>query len=102
MPVGVDAYGFVTDTVVRLEIRGLVQGVGYRWSMAEQARRLGICAWGRNRREGSVEATPAGPREAVNALIAWARGGPGSAAVEAVDVFESHRVFETFEQRPTA
>jgi len=92
----------MTDTVVRLEIRGLVQGVGYRWSMAEEAKRWGIRGWVRNRRDGSVEATIAGSREAVDRLIVWARRGPGSAVVEAVDVFESGGVFEAFEQRPTA
>lgn len=91
----------MTDTVVRLEIRGLVQGVGYRWSMAEEAGRVGIRGWVRNRRDGSVEATLAGSREAVDRLISWARRGPGPAAVDAVEVFESQGVFETFEQRPT-
>jgi acylphosphatase len=92
----------MTVTVVRLEIRGLVQGVGYRWSMAEEAQRQGIRGWVRNRRDGSVEATVAGSREAVDRLIVWARRGPDSAVVEAVDVFESEGAFETFEQRTTS
>ncbi len=92
----------MTDTVVRLEVRGLVQGVGYRRALAEEARRLGIRGWVRNRLDGSVEATLAGTREAVDSLIRWARRGPSSAVVEAVDVVEGQGVFETFEQRPTA
>lgn len=89
------------DTVARLEIRGLVQGVGYRWSMAEEARRMGIRGWVRNRRDGSVEATVAGPQAAVDRLVAWARRGPASAVVESVEVFETEGSFETFEQRQT-
>ena len=88
-------------TVLRLEIRGRVQGVGYRWAMVEQARRLGLGGWVRNRLDGSVEATVAGPPDAVDLLVAWARQGPGSAVVDVVDVFADDGSFDAFEQRST-
>ena len=91
-----------TETVLRLEIRGRVQGVGYRWSMVEQARCLGVRGWVRNRRDGSVEAMVAGPAQAVEQVVAWARSGPRSARVAAVEGFAAEGRFETFEARPTA
>ena len=89
-------------TVLRLEIRGRVQGVGYRWSMVEEARRLGVRGWVRNRHDGSVEAMVAGPPEAVARILAWARQGPPAAAVAAVDVFAGEGSHDTFDARPTA
>jgi acylphosphatase len=91
----------MAETVLRLEIRGLVQGVGFRWAMADQARRLGVRGWVRNRRDGSVEAMVAGAVDAIEQIVAWARRGPGSAVVASVEVFAGEGSFAAFEQRPT-
>jgi acylphosphatase len=89
-------------TVVRnLNIFGEVQGVGFRYHFSEQAQRLGITGWVRNRRGGSVEAMIAGSPEAVEALLAWARLGPPAARVERVEVSEAQGAFVGFEMRPT-
>jgi acylphosphatase len=89
-------------TVVRLEIRGQVQGVGYRWSMVEQAGRIGVTGWVRNRRDGSVEAMVAGDADAIEQMIEWAKRGPRSAVVSAVGVHPGEGSFESFELHGTA
>ena len=90
------------EVVLRLEIRGVVQGVGYRWSMVQEARHLALGGWVRNRRDGSVEAVVAGPAAAVDKIVRWAHRGPRGAQVASVEVFASEGEFSLFEQRPTA
>jgi len=67
-----------------LRINGRVQGVCYRASMTEEATRLGLQGWVRNRQDGSVEALAQGPASAVQALIDWAHQGPRMARVDEV------------------
>ena len=89
-------------TVVRnLKIFGQVQGVGFRYHFSEQAQRLEIRGWVRNRRGGSVEAMIEGSPEAVEALLAWARLGPPAARVERVEVSPGEGAFAGFELWPT-
>ena len=70
----------------RVVVRGRVQGVWYRGSMQEEAERLGVGGWVRNRPDGTVEAEIEGERADVDALIAWARHGPPGARVADVSV----------------
>jgi acylphosphatase len=86
----------------RLVVRGLVQGVGFRFSMQREAMRLGVTGWVRNRRDGTVEAMAAGTPDAVQALVAWARRGPPSSRVDEVAVSDCEGSFRSFELRPTA
>lgn len=76
----------MTNEVRHLVITGRVQGVAYRACMAQEARRLGVTGWVRNRSDGCVEAMVAGSDEQVAAIMNWARRGPPSAQVNHVAV----------------
>jgi acylphosphatase len=88
--------------VRRLVIRGVVQGVGFRYSMAAQARLLGVAGWVRNRHDGSVEAMIAGDAAQVAEMLAWSRIGPAGAAVAEVVVESATGNFSGFDLLPTA
>ena len=85
------------EPTFRLKIFGVVQGVGYRWSMVQEARRLGVRGGVRNCRDGTVEAVVAGTMQALDQIIDWARKGPPSAVVSRVDVLAGEGSFESFE-----
>ncbi|MDX9995686.1 MAG: acylphosphatase [Rhodocyclaceae bacterium] len=82
-----------------LVITGKVQGVWYRAGMAQEAQRLGVTGWVRNRSDGSVEAMVAGTAEQVAAIMNWARRGPPAAQVEHVAVEIGSGAYSGFEQR---
>lgn len=71
---------------VHVVVSGRVQGVGFRWSTQEEARRLGLTGWVRNRIEGTVEVEAEGEDAAVGELVAWLRGGPRWARVSGIQV----------------
>ncbi len=87
--------------VSRLIIRGRVQGVYFRESMALKARDLNIKGWVRNRRDGTVEAMVQGTGEALGEMLAWARIGPDRALVDSVQLDEGSGNYSRFEVRPS-
>lgn len=72
-----------------MRVTGRVQGVSFRWSTQEQARRLGAAGWVRNEPDGTVLLHAEGDEEAVDALVAWCRTGPSMAKVTDVAVREA-------------
>lgn len=68
--------------VVRASITGRVQGVSYRAWTVQEAGRLALDGWVRNRPDGSVEALFAGAPEAVDQMLQKCWRGPPLASVQ--------------------
>lgn len=73
----------------RFRVSGRVQGVFFRQSTADTARRLGLDGWVRNCADGSVEGHAQGAADALEALRRWLHEGPPAARVERVEWAES-------------
>jgi acylphosphatase len=70
----------------RAIVRGMVQGVGFRYNARAEASRLGLGGYARNRADGDVEVEIEGDAASVERMLAWLAHGPRFAEVEAVDV----------------
>jgi acylphosphatase len=89
---------------VHVRIEGRVQGVGFRWTAAEEARRRQLTGWVRNLDSGSVEAVFEGPRAAIEDMLRWCSDGPPGAYVRDVHAAwdEPSEHFVSFEIRRTS
>ncbi len=87
----------------RVFASGRVQGVAYRAHAFDEAVRLGLKGWVRNRSDGRVEALVEGPKDAVDAFVEWCKRGSPSARVASVDAKEdlSSDALIAFEVKPT-
>lgn len=89
-------------TTLRLRIEGLVQGVGFRAFVADEARRLGLDGWVRNRADRTVEALVTGGTKSIEAFVAACMRGPAGARVHNVELHNAEPPVEPgFRQRPT-
>jgi acylphosphatase len=65
-------------------VRGRVQGVGFRWFVDYEARKLGIAGWVRNNLDGTVELLAMGTEQQLVALHQKLVRGPRAARVDDV------------------
>ncbi len=77
----------------RVIVTGKVQGVGYRYGLADVARGLHIGGWCRNLPDGTVEAFLQGDAARVGQVLDWMRQGPPGAQVQQV-LIEEQAVLE--------
>ena len=88
----------------RYLVKGRVQGVGFRWFVEAEARRIGIGGWVRNRDDGAVEVLASGSDAQLNSLYESLREGPRAARIDKVEVdeaapFSGYQTFQIEETR---
>lgn len=87
---------------VRVVIEGRVQGVGFRWWIAEWANSRGLEGWVRNRREGTVEALFYGPEKTVRGMVEFCNEGPPAARIRKIKEYADEAPDDPgFHERPT-
>jgi acylphosphatase len=88
---------------LHITVEGRVQGVGFRYFVAENSQRLKLTGWVRNRWDGSVEMIAEGNRSILEQLLALVRRGPRSSLVLGIktDWQESTGEFRGFRIRST-
>jgi acylphosphatase len=89
-------------TSLRLRVEGFVQAVGYRNFIIEEATRLGLDGWVRNRSDGTVEIMVSGETKNVEALVAASMRGPAGSTVKNVELHNVEAPAEKgFHPRPS-
>jgi acylphosphatase len=67
-------------------VKGMVQGVGFRYFTYREASSLSITGYVKNLSDGRVEVFAEGSRENLQALLERLQQGPGAGYVEKIDV----------------
>lgn len=70
-----------TNVRAHVIISGRVQGVFFRAETQQEAIRLGVCGWVRNRADGTVEAVFEGAARSVEKAVEWCHQGSPMARV---------------------
>ncbi len=88
----------MANKTIHAVVEGRVQGVYFRDSTRQEARRLGLCGWVRNLRDGSVEALIVGESDKVDQMVTWLHRGSQMSVVSKVKTTEhsGNEVFSEF------
>jgi acylphosphatase len=88
---------------VHIIVKGLVQGIGFRYFTERQAQALGVVGWVRNKYGGEVEVLAEGDDEAIVKFTEMVRLGPNHAQVQDVVLAEQEYIgeFSCFDVYPT-
>ncbi|MEI9929907.1 MAG: acylphosphatase [Rhizomicrobium sp.] len=89
-------------TSVRLRVEGYVQAVGYRNFILQEAARLNLDGWVRNRSDGTVEILASGDTKNIEALVAASMRGPAGSKIKNVEIHDAEPPVEKgFNRRPS-
>jgi acylphosphatase len=89
-------------TSLRVQVHGIVQGIGFRDFLLTSAQTHKLDGWVRNRSDGTVEALVSGPTKQVELFVSHATKGPYGAKVTAVDLHDTEPPKKKgFARRPT-
>lgn len=72
----------------KIEVKGNVQGVGYRYAAYQKANILGIKGTVQNQEDGSVVINACAQPEKMQSFVNWCQVGPDAAKVEDVKTQE--------------
>lgn len=72
----------------KMTVHGRVQGVGFRWTCLQIARKNGLSGWVRNRADGAVELEVQGTNEAVAIFSSAIRRGNGYSLIDHIEMRE--------------
>jgi acylphosphatase len=72
---------FINKASVKITVKGVVQGVGFRYFIWREAERLGLTGYAKNLFNGDVEIFAEGRKKFLEELLRKAKSGPTGAYV---------------------
>lgn len=85
---------------LNITIHGDVQGVLFRYSAKEEAKKVNLKGYARNLEDGSVYIEAEGEDEDLNTFVTWCKQGPQLARVKNVEIevgiMQNFHDFQTF------
>lgn len=78
-------------------ISGSVTGVGFRYFVVENARKIGVTGWVRNTDDDKVEAVLEGENDKVEQMLELCKEGPAGAFVKEAKILERKSIAKASE-----